>query len=130
MKDSLYKELLETNAQPSNLHPAFLAQKDEISFALSKGYSRKAIWENLRSTKKFGGCYITFCSYVTRYITQKPTIEITQVQPKKMQTQSQVSPTKPQSKPKMVNTPENPQPAEPKNKFNWSPNYDAKALTG
>ncbi|SGZ09160.1 Putative uncharacterized protein [Moritella viscosa] len=33
MKDSLYNELLETNAQPSNLHPAFLAQKDEISFA-------------------------------------------------------------------------------------------------
>lgn len=103
MEDSLYNELNAKNAQPSNYHPVFLAQKDEISFALSKGYSRKVIWEILKSKNKFGGCYITFCSYVTRYITHSPTIETTQ-------RQSKTSTTK------------------PPNTFDWSPNYDPKDL--
>ena len=108
MKDKLYNELLETNAQPSNLHPVFLAQKDEISFALSKGYSRKTIWKNLRSKNKFGGCYITFCTYVTRYITHKNITKAPRLQPSKKQTPSSTT--------------------KPERSFDWSPNYDPKDL--
>lgn len=110
MEDSLYNELNAKNAQPSNYHPVFLAQKDVIAYALSKGYSRKTIWEDLKAQKKFGGCYITFCSYVTRYITNNPILEATQTQPKKEQTQPKASTTKPPQT------------------FDWSPNYDPEDL--
>lgn len=108
MEDSLYNELNAKNAQPSNYHPVFLAQKDVIAYALSKGYSRKTIWEDLKAQRKFGGCYITFCSYVTRYITNESPHKTIPTQSKKQTIKK--APTKQE------------------NSFDWSPNYDPEEL--
>ncbi|SGZ01986.1 TraK protein [Moritella viscosa] len=102
----------------------FLAQKKEIQMAYDNGYSIKAIWETLQAEGAITYSYSTFARYVNRHLN-------TRLKEDKG-VESSIT-TKTQSKQKMVNssrTPKNTPPTKPKNKFNWSPNYDAKALTG
>ncbi|WP_075481347.1 TraK family protein [Moritella viscosa] len=107
---TLYEEICHLkNAQPKNLKFQCLAQKEDIIEVLELGCTRIDAWKALQASGKFSGNYSSFCRHVRSIITET------------------------QSKPKMVNsplTPEKTQPTKPKNKFNWTPNYDAKELTG
>ena len=48
----------------------FLAEKEDISDALSKGWSVKAIWEVLHEEGRFSGGYNCFTVYIKKYIKQ------------------------------------------------------------
>jgi len=108
---TLYEQIcnLKTD-KPKNLKFQCLAQKEDIIEVLDLGCTRMDAWKVLQESGKFSGNYSSFCRHVRSIITEK------------------------HPKTKMVNspkTPENIQPEKkPKNKFNWSPNYDAKELTG
>lgn len=47
---------------------AFLALKDDITVALSDGWSMKAIWETLSIEEKISFSYKTFSMYVAQFI--------------------------------------------------------------
>lgn len=107
---TLYEQICNLkNAQPKNLKFQCLAQKEDIIEVLELGCTRIDAWKALQESGKFSGNYSSFCRHVRSIITET------------------------QSKQKMVDTqpePEHTPPTKPKNKFNWTPNYDAKALTG
>ncbi|QDF68695.1 hypothetical protein FJQ87_18495 (plasmid) [Shewanella sp. SNU WT4] len=123
MNDMLYKELIQNNVQPRNLLPEFLALKDEIIYAMSRGFSRKDIWKRLNATDRFRGCYLTFCNYVTRHIvaTSEQSRSITStgttaaevIVAKSLPTKT--IPIKPNNKPTTTG-------------FDWSPNYNEDDL--
>lgn len=112
MKDDIYKKLLKNKEEIRSFLPFFLAQKEEIYYALSNGFSRKEIWGLLKQEGKFNGGYETFCDYVSKHITHKKTSIPIEIEAMK----TTPAPLAVESKSK-----ENP-------KFKWTPNYDEKDL--
>ncbi|GIU52766.1 hypothetical protein TUM4438_46220 [Shewanella sairae] len=98
------------SGKPKRLKVQFLARKADIIEALGQGNTRMEIWEVLKHQGSFTGNYSSFCFYVSTQINnQSPKVK----KPKPMST-----PTKAE------------EPAKQKNRFNWTPNYDPKKLTG